>query len=475
MKIGLINPNREIKEPAIHLGLGYIVSYARSEHPDLHFILLDTRTDGKKAKTSFYNTTFDLVGITATSQTFKEAYSIAELLRKKYPSLPICIGGSHPSTYLEGAITGYPFDYAIVGEGEVTFSELISFLKGKLPITKINGLIYKDEKGKTRKNPSRELIKEIDQIPFPAYDLFKTNRYPHHRLITSRGCPYRCAFCNSHSIWTNKWRKRSAENVISEIAMLLTNYSMKSFVFNDDTFNIDLKRVEKICNYLIENRYGIIWSTSVRADRINEKIAGKMKQSGCYSVSIGIESANNEVLQKMGKNTTIETISDGIRILRKAGIDVMGQFMIGNPGDTLNTIKESIEFAGNSGLNGIEFYPILPYRDTEVWEYVNTRGTWLTGKPGYEFHTVDPRIIFETPEFVYNERLQAIELARKQGYYHALSADRRNLLLDSGKNLARFMQSSFDGTTGNKIYLFLRKVYRKYFRKGTTGNQFILF
>ena len=470
MNIGLINPNREIKEPAIHLGLGYIASYARREHTDLTFSLLDTRIAGKKEWSAFFSIDYDLVGITATSQTFSEATSYAELLRTRDPSLPICIGGPHPSTYHEEAIEGYPFSFAIIGEGEVTFTELISFLRGELPIEKINGLIYKDEKGAIRKNPKRMLIKEIERVPFPAYDLFNVKRYPQHRLITSRGCPYHCVFCNSHSIWTHKWRKRSAENVLDEIEWLLSRYSMKSFVFNDDSFNIDLDRVEKICDHLIENSYGIIWSTSVRADKINRKIAGKMKSSGCYNVSIGIESANNEVLGRIGKNITKEKIAEGIGILRESGIDVLGQFMIGNPGDTLKTIKESIDFAKRSDLNGVEFYTTLPYRDTKVWDYVNNHGTWLTDKPGYEYHTVEPRIIFETPEFTYEERLQAIELARGNGYYHALSTDRPDAVLDMGKNLAKFFQTVPGGRFGNRMYLFLRRIYRKYFRGGTDGK-----
>lgn len=466
MIIGLINPNREIKEPAIHLGLGYLVSYARSIHPDLTFKILDTRIANKREHKKFLSTPFDLIGITATSQTFKEATSLAKYFKIRNSSLPICIGGSHPSTYKEESIIDSPFDYAIIGEGEVTFSDLIRFLKKELPIEKINGLIYKDKHGEIRKNAARGLIDEIDQIPFPAYDLFKMNRYPQHRLITSRGCPYRCVFCNSHSIWTNRWRKRSARNVLEEIKLLLSSYPIKSFVFNDDSFNIDRKRVEEICDQLIENDCGIIWSTSIRADRVDRKIADKMKRSGCYNVSIGIESANNEVLNNIGKKTTIEKITEGIRIFREAGIDVMGQFMIGNPGDTLKTIIESIDFARCSELTGVEFYTVLPYEDTVIRDFVNRKGKWLTDKPGYEYHTVDPRILFETPEFTFEERAEAVRLARKNGFYHALSTDRPNRVLDTGKALARRFHSVFGGRIGNKIYLFMRNIYRRWFRKG---------
>lgn len=470
MNIGLINPNKKIKNPAIHLGLGYIASYALEVNNELNFSLLDTRVVKKREFNTFFNKKFDLVGITASSQTFQEAKECADLLIQKHPALPICIGGPHASTFFEETLLNYPFDFAVFGEGEVTFSELIGFLNGEMPITEINGLIYKNEKGKIIKNPPRNIIKDIDRIPFPSYALFKMNRYPQHRIITSRGCPYQCVFCNSHSIWTKKWRKRSAENTLKEIELLISAYSMKSFVFNDDSFNIDLERVEKICDYLISNVSGILWSASIRIDRINKNIAKKMHKAGCYNVSVGIESANNEVLKNIKKNISKEKISEGIQILRNAGIDVMGQFMIGNPGDTLKTIEESIEFAKKSNLNGVEFYTILPYKDTLIWEYANTYGKLLTDKPCFEYHTLNPRIIFETPEFSYEERVKAIELARKNGFYHALSTDRRNLILDIGRSIAKHIQMLFGGGLGNKMYLILRYIYRKYFRKGTHGK-----
>jgi hypothetical protein len=242
---------------------------------------------------------------------------------------------------------------------------------------------------------------------------------------------------------------------------------MKSFVFNDDSFNIDLDRVAKICDYLIQKKTGIIWTTSVRVDRITEVVAQKMRLAGCYNVSIGIESANNEVLKLMFKSNTIEKITEGIQILRHAGIDVMGQFMIGNPGDTLSSIKESIDYAKASSLNGVEFYTALPYKDTQLWDYVVTHGRMLTDKPVWEYHKLNPRIVFETTEFPYEDRVKAVELAIQNGYYHALSTDKRNLLLDIGKRMAKLAQLIFKGKRGNDIYLFFRATYRTLFRSGT--------
>lgn len=405
MNIGLINPNKGLKHAAVHIGIGYVASYARENHNDLNIKFIDTRIAKETEIDAFLNTKYDIIGITSSSQVFLEAVEIGIKI-KKITNTPICIGGSHASTVKEDCLYGFPFDYAIYGEGEISFSELIGYLKGNVDISTINGLIYKNTSGSIIKNPPREIIKDIDSIPFPAYDLFNMSGYPQHRITTSRGCPFNCVFCNSHSIWTNKWRKHSTKYLIEEIKILISKYKRKTIVFNDDSFNIDAKRVMNFCNELIIQKLNIIWSTSVRVDLITPEIAAKIKQSGCYNVSIGIESANNEVLKKINKKTTIERISDGINILRDAGIDVMGQFMIGNPGDNLDTVKESIEFT-------------------------------------------------------YNERLKAIELAKENGFYNALSKDKKVWMLDIGKNIAKNLQRILTGKFGNQIYLWLRILYRK--------------
>ncbi len=461
MKIGLINPNKELKHPAVHLGLGYLASYAMQIHKEIEFELIDTRIAKPKEINTFFNTQFDLIGITASSQVFLEAVEIANRLKKLYPETPICLGGSHVSTVKEEALINFPFDFAAYGEGEQTFVDIINYIKGNTKLKGINGLIYKNKDGNIITNPSRSLIQDINSIPFPAYDLFKMNRYPQHRLTTSRGCPFNCVFCNSHSLWTNKWRKRSAQNIVDEIKLLINQHGRKSIVFNDDSFNIDAKRVIEICNLIIDQEPDILWSTSIRVDLVTNEIAQKMKQSGCYNVSIGIESANNTVLNNINKHNTIEKIYAGIQILRNANIDVMGQFMIGNPGDTLETIKESIAFAKTANLTGVEFYTALPYKDSLLYDFATTQGKMLTNQESYTYHTFNPRIVFETVDFTYDDRVKAINLAIENGYYNALSKDEKSFILDAGRNTAKIFQKIFKGKLGNIIYLWLRDSYRK--------------
>ncbi|HQQ20433.1 MAG TPA: radical SAM protein, partial [Bacteroidales bacterium] len=282
------------------------------------------------------------------------------------------------------------------------------------------------------------------------------------RLVSSRGCPYKCVFCNSSSIWLGKWRKRDPEKVVDEIEYLIKNYKKKTVFFNDNSFNVDLKRVETFCHTILERNLKILWSTPVRVEIITSEIAQLMKKSGCYNVGIGIESANNSILENMQKKNSIEAIQKGIRIFKDAGIEVLGQFVIGSPGDTYETVKESIEFAKNSELDFVMFYSILPFKGTAQWDYVLKHGT-LYNEKIHEYHSIKPRIVFETPEFPYADRLKAINLAKKEGYYS--DSNDRNLFFDIGKDLATKIQQILPHSIAEKLYIAMKNIYRRRLRK----------
>jgi len=456
LKIGLIFPNKDRKDKTIHVGLGYIASYAKLQHSDLEFSLLDTRVATKKETRDFYNTDFDLIGITVLSPVYFEVIEIFKHIRKYKSNIKICLGGPYVTTIMQDIFEETPADFAVYGEGEITFSHLLSNLKGKVPIEQINGIMYK--KGDAIiTNPPQEQIQNLDSIPYPSYELFKMNRYPMHRIVTSRGCPYKCVFCNSSSIWLGKWRKREPEKVVEEIEYLIKNYKKKTFFFNDNSFNVDLKRVESFCNTILQKKLKFLWTTPVRVEIITNEIAQLMKKSGCYNVGIGIESANNSILNMMQKKNTIEAVQKGIRIFKEAGIEVLGQFVIGSPGDTLETVKESIDFAKNSDLDFVMFYSILPFKTTAQWDYVLNNGMFYSKKI-HNFHTIKPNIVFETPEFPYADRLKAIDLAKKEGFFS--DSNNRNLFFDIGKDFASKIQQFLPNKISRKLYITIKNIYR---------------
>lgn len=461
IRIGLVYANAGKKERAIHLGLGYIAAYARNLHPDIDISILDTRVATRKEMQTFYATRFDLVGLTLMSGIFKQSLEVAEKVRQLHPGTIICAGGPYVSSLGEDVLGFCAFDLAVVGEGEITFSEIIRYLKKETELASIDGLIYKDEEGRIITNRSRAVGQTADAMPMPAYDLFRMNRYPNYRILTSRGCPYKCSFCSSADVWQYRWQKRKPEAIIEEIRFLVERYGRKTFFFNDDTFNMHLKRAEDFCDQLFESKLKILWSTPFRADRVDARLAAKMKRAGCYNVGIGIESADNALLSQMEKQITIEQITQGIRILREAGIEVLGQFIIGIPGETPETFEKTLRYARQSELDFVLFYSSLPYKGTSQWRFVEQHGTFFS-QSMHDYHEIKPRIVFETPEFSYVQRAEAIRKAERAGFY--VDDNRLSYVFDFGRTAAKYFQRYLPADTGNSIYLGMKKFYRRYLK-----------
>lgn len=462
MNIGFIFPNKDRRYKTLHLGLAYLTAYAREKHKGLTFNVLDTRVAKSRETKRFYSSSFDLIGITVYSPVYYEVIDVFNRVRKSFPGVPVCLGGPYVTTIMEEIFQKTPADFAVFGEGEVTFSELIAHLKGDKKPEEIPGLMYLNGNGQIVTNPPRDHIVDLNNIPFPAWDIFPMERYPLHRMVTSRGCPYRCAWCNSSSIWFKSYRVREPENMIEEIELLLNNYGKKIFVFGDNSFNIDSERVNRFCDLLLERNIKILWSASMRADMMTQELAHKMKKAGCYNVAIGIESANNEILARINKGTTIEKIDAGIKMLKKAGIEVMSQYVIGSPFETLDTIKESVEYAKKSDCDYSNFYTVLPFKGTPQWDYILQNGTFYT-KTIHDFHTIEPRIVFETPEFPYKDRLEAIKLVKKNGFYS--NQDKKSWWFDFAKETSENIQKLLPEAAGKQLYMLLKSIYKMKFIK----------
>ncbi|BAP56613.1 radical SAM protein [Thioploca ingrica] len=415
-QIGLLDPgSKKLTEPMPHIGLAYVAAFLEKEGCSVR--VLDTAVATADEKQSFLNTSFDLLGITVTSFTFRDALQLAKEIKTIHPEQRIVLGGPHTTIDKDDVLKDFTFDYAIYGEGEITMSMLAKTLaEFRVPSTEvlkeINGLIFRDGSD-IIVNPPRQRIQDLNTLPFPAYHLFPMDRYEVYPLLISRGCPFDCAFCAAHVIWGRKWRGREAHNVIEEIKYLFTHFGEKMVAVCDDTFNANIKRAKIFCEMLIESKLPIRWSSwSFRADLADPTLLKLMKQSGCESVSIGIESADPQVLQNIHKRETIEEIAQGIRRIQEAELLVTGLFMIGNPGDTLETIKKSINFAATMKLDNADFFLALPYPKTELWQYAQEKSRML--KTDYTtFHHFSDEPVFETTEFPAADRQRAYQMARR--------------------------------------------------------------
>jgi len=419
MKIGLIDPGfkKTMLENIPHVGLAYIATIL--ENCGCETRILDISLAKEKGFQSFLKEGFDLIGLSATSFTVSKALRMARTIKAIDRNIIVVLGGSHVSIAMEATLDSPSVDYAVYGEGEQTMLELTELLK-KSPrpkfedLSAIKGLIFRDG-GKTITNAKRPWIDNLDQLPFPAFHLLDMDKYGFYPLITSRGCPFGCSFCASKAVWGTAWRYRTPENIVQEIEYARQKFHWKKRFFSiiDDTFNFDPNRVVDFCNLMIERGMKIQWFPwGIRADRVPLAMALKMKEAGCISVSVGIESANDEVLKKMGKKETLDDIMRGCQNLGRAGLPINAQFMIGNIGDTLETVKESIEFVKRKPFAKGSFYLALPYPKTELWDYVKEKGSFLQ-EDYTQFHHFSSQPIFETPEFSGAERAEAYALSRR--------------------------------------------------------------
>ncbi|MEK6820439.1 MAG: radical SAM protein [Nanoarchaeota archaeon] len=320
----------------------------------------------------------DIVGITATTSLIEEAHDIAKLCDKK---IKVVIGGIHASSLPQETLEKFErFDFLIRGEGEFTMLELA---EGK-EIEKIKGLSYRKGK-KIIHNKPRELIENLDGLPFPARELLPMGRYvsvgakqqPSDYILSSRGCPYGCIFCADYLVHGRMFRYRSPENVIKEVEFLHEK-GIKEFDFIDDNFTLLPERVKEICDLMIKKGLDrdMIWrcSNGIRIDSVDLELLKKMKKAGCYMVSLGIESGNERILKNIKKSISLEKVREAVKLCRAAGIETRGLFMFGNLGEDEKTMQDTINFAKSLDLDTATFHITIPFPNTEYWKIIKEEG-----------------------------------------------------------------------------------------------------
>jgi anaerobic magnesium-protoporphyrin IX monomethyl ester cyclase len=383
MKILLINPRCETgKARWIPLGLGYIAAVLKESGFTVK--VMDGDISGMQ---DFMP---DVVGITATTPQINEAWRIAEQVKSYLPLAKVVLGGVHPTTRPIESITRPYVDIVVVGEGEITMNEICIALRNRLPIDDIYGIFFKSGEQSFTFTKPRELIDDLDSLPYPARELFNFpqdytpgyyRKLPCATILTSRGCPGQCTFCNK-ATFGSKFRMRSAKSVVLEICYLVSRYGIREFHISDDNFTTDKNRAMEICDKIIDLRLDITWACSngIRVDFVTQELLDKMKQAGCYRVAFGIESGSPKILKSIHKNITLEKIDNAVRMAKKAKLITVGFFMVGNYGETDQTINETIRFIKKIGLDYTQFTIATPYPGTELAEQVLDRGTIFAEK-----------------------------------------------------------------------------------------------
>lgn len=374
MKVVLINPPpKKVVEERFdrpeygHIGLAYLASYLGANGIDCEVI--DAKLEGKGLrevvkKVEEYSP--QVVGLTAMTHEISQAAKTARAIKNFFPKIKVVVGGIHATVLPERTLEEFPFfDVVCIGEGERTLHELCLTLEKGGELSLIKGIAYRDQGG-VKVNERRDFIVGVDELPFPAWDKFSET--PIYHIQTARGCPFNCVFCTNPN--GRKVRARSVENVFAEIKYVVEKFKPKELYFIDETFTLDKERVGKILDLMVKEGLNkkIKWMTQTHVNTVDEEILRKMKDAGCYHLGFGIESGNEEILKKVGKGITKEGARTAVEAARKVGLPVAGYFILGQPDETLETVKDTISFAIELNPDLPVFGIMVPYPGTKVAE-----------------------------------------------------------------------------------------------------------
>lgn len=320
------------------------------------------------------------VCITTLTPRFPTVVRMAQEINRLDPAVTIIVGGPH--------VTGAPqaalyegISYGIIGEGEQTLLELLDTLEAGHDPSTIANLIYRAGSD-TRVNDIRPFVKNLDELPFPAWDLMNLDDYVdpayfkgrHLAIFSGRGCPYDCSFCASRVTWQRKLRLRSVENVMEEIRHIVNVLGVTNLMFWDDTFAADKKRAIAICNKIIEEDLDISYTVQIRADACSDELIEALRDSGCAFAAIGVESGNEQMLERIGKREGKEQFRNAVRAMKRANLPTIASYIIGLPGDTHETIRETMEFALELDADQSKFMILAPYPGTRVYDVAVEKG-----------------------------------------------------------------------------------------------------
>ncbi len=387
MNILLVKPWAKLPTYFPPLGLAYLgASLEKAGHSVKILDLTVESIDRNDFNSLLQKYKPDAVGIGCMATEFNDALEVASICKEVMPWLPVIVGGPLPTSIPHAFLEQPTIDIAVLGEGEATIVELLEVLQTGRSLEGVQGIAYKED-GKLRFNSPRSPILDLDSLPFPARHLLPIEKYfsPFENwlakgsdvrattMISSRGCPYKCIFCDKN-VFGAKWRGRSAANIVDEIELLARDYGINGLLFSDDMFDFSRKRVYQICDEITSRGLDVVWGVNSRVNHADEEMYKRMKQSGCRYVGFGIESGNQDILDFMCKNISLTQVRDAVNIANGVGLRTMGYFMIGMMGDNKETIKQTIEFAKGLDLDSGGFSKVTPLPGTVLFQLAKEQG-----------------------------------------------------------------------------------------------------
>lgn len=387
MKIALIRLNSPADEIIPPLALGILAQILRKSHEVeiLDCLLRDLGPEGLRS----IGKSFDIAGITLFTKDLAVCREYLGVLKESNPAVITILGGPHPSALPVETLGffGELCDFVIAGEAETALPGLIDGIsEGNLRPETVEGLCYREGdrvvvNDRIYPEPLDNYRVAWDLIPPASYPraphgaIFK--QYPVAPIITSRGCPYGCLFCAGHKVTGKKIRRRSIPNVLDEIRLLREVYGVKEIHIEDDNFTADKRYVMEFCREIGRQFPGLSWvcPNGVRIDTLDREMLEAMKETGCYSLSFGLESGNDDILGAMGKKLTVAALRDKIELVDRIGLDTIGFFILGFPGETRRHIENTISFALSLPLKRATFATFQPFPGTDIFDRLIRDGT----------------------------------------------------------------------------------------------------
>lgn len=377
MKVLLINPpyfNSKYKFIGLvapPLGIAYMAAVL--EQNDIAVEIIDAAAlemNWETLEAEIRRISPQLVAVTALTPTIDKALQTAELAKKTCPQATVVMGGYHPTFNYQEMLEKDYVDIVIMGEGEYTLLELVQTLEEGGDLKNVKGIAYQDVV-----TPPRPLIADLDELPFPARHLLPMDHYKilnmklhTATLISGRGCPMQCSFCASAALHGNKLRMRSAQNVVDEMEHLIKDHDAGMIAFMDDTFTLKPSRVAEICDEIIKRDLDTYWGCTARVDTLSDELLQKLSDSGCITLFLGVESADQQQLDRVNKQITIDKIRQAFKLSRENDIRTIASVVLGMPGDTKESIERTIKFVRELNPSYALFSLATPYPGTRFYQ-----------------------------------------------------------------------------------------------------------
>jgi anaerobic magnesium-protoporphyrin IX monomethyl ester cyclase len=410
LKVLLIDPKVDLPidvRSSPSLGLAYLAAVSEQRGDEVRVV--DMQVENTPLRQVVAEHPPDVIGITATTIQIESAWRFAREL-KALTSATIVLGGPHATVLSAESVQRPEVDAVVRGEGERAWLDLCQQLEKDESLQGVLGVTFEKD-GEVVHNPDQPVIDDVDSLPFPAYHLFKMDRYsnlqptlddvagPSYPILSSRGCPYRCNYCSQ--ILPRGWRARSPESVLSEWRWLVRDLGAAEIGVLDDSFNIDRQRVLDICDRLIAeglNHVPWIMINGIRANLVDEELLGRMREAGCIRAAFGVESGNQRILDTViHKQLTLDQVRAAFRAAKAVGMQTIGFFIIGLPGETEETMEDTIRFACELDPVVANFSMATPFPGTRMYQQVMESGRLLV-HDWHEFAFFENKAQFETDE-----------------------------------------------------------------------------